>query len=131
MVPGPGSCVPSTVEISAPLHMPCATTLWNMSLLANASSRWVGLMSPDMIANSSMSLWVSVRTLTHKDIGLFAVMSGDINPTHLDDAFAKSDMYHKVVAHGMWSGALISTLLGTQLPGPGTVYVDQSLHFQR
>ena len=70
-----------------------------------------------------------VRTLTHKDIELFAVMSGDINPTHLDDAFAKSDMFHKVVAHGMWSGALISTVLGTQLPGPGTVYVDQSLHF--
>ena len=71
-----------------------------------------------------------VRTLTHKDIELFAIMSGDINPTHLDDAFAKSDMFHKVVAHGMWSGALISTVLGTQLPGPGTVYVDQSLHFQ-
>src|SRR5674476_1623582 len=99
MVPGPGSCVPSTVEISAPLHMPCATTLWYMSLLANASSRWVGLMSPDMIANSSMSLWVSVRTLTHKDIELFAIMSGDINPTHLDDAFAKSDMYHKAVSY--------------------------------
>src|ERR1035438_5401821 len=71
-----------------------------------------------------------VRTLTHKDIELFAIMSGDINPTHLDDAFANSDMFHKVVAHGMWSGALISTVLGTQLPGPGTVYVDQSLHFQ-
>jgi len=52
-----------------------------------------------------------VRTLTHKDIELFAVMSGDINPTHLDDAFAKSDAFHKVVAHGMWSGALISTVL--------------------
>src|ERR1022692_1136123 len=71
-----------------------------------------------------------VRTLTHQDIELFAVMSGDVNPTHLDEAFAKSDMFHKVVAHGMWSGALISTLLGTQLPGPGTVYVDQSLHFK-
>jgi phosphate acetyltransferase/phosphate butyryltransferase len=70
-----------------------------------------------------------VRTLTHKDIDLFAIMSGDINPTHVDDAYAKSDMFHKVVAHGMWSGALISTVLGTQLPGPGTVYVDQSLHF--
>ena len=71
-----------------------------------------------------------VRTLTYKDIELFAIMSGDINPTHLDEAFARSDMFHKVVAHGMWSGALISTVLGTQLPGPGTVYVDQSLHFQ-
>ena len=71
-----------------------------------------------------------VRTLTHRDIELFAIMSGDVNPTHLDDAFARSDMFHKVVAHGMWSGALISTVLGTQLPGPGTVYVDQSLHFR-
>ncbi len=71
-----------------------------------------------------------VRTLTHKDIELFAIMSGDVNPTHVDDAFARSDSFHKVVAHGMWSGALISTLLGTQLPGPGTVYVDQSLHFE-
>jgi len=70
-----------------------------------------------------------VRTLTQKDIELFAIISGDINPTHLDDAYAKSDMFHKVVAHGMWSGALISTVLGTQLPGPGTIYVDQSLHF--
>jgi phosphotransacetylase/acyl dehydratase len=71
-----------------------------------------------------------VRTLSHKDIELFAIMSGDVNPTHVDDAFARSDSFHKVVAHGMWSGALISTLLGTQLPGPGTVYVDQSLHFK-
>jgi phosphate acetyltransferase len=72
-----------------------------------------------------------VRTLTHKDIELFAIMSGDVNPAHVDEAFAKSDMFHKVVAHGMWGGALISTVLGTQLPGPGTIYVDQSLHFRR
>ena len=72
-----------------------------------------------------------VRTLTYKDIEVFAIMSGDINPTHVDDAFAKSDMFHEIVAHGMWGGALISTVLGTQLPGPGTVYVDQTLHFHR
>ncbi len=72
-----------------------------------------------------------VRMLTYKDIEVFAIMSGDINPTHVDAAFAKSDTFHKVVAHAMWGGALISTVLGTQLPGPGTVYVDQSLHFLR
>ena len=72
-----------------------------------------------------------VRTLTPKDIEVFAAMSGDVNPAHVDAEFAKSDMFHKVVAHGMWSGALISTVLGTQLPGPGTIYVDQSLHFGR
>jgi phosphate acetyltransferase/phosphate butyryltransferase len=69
------------------------------------------------------------RTLTRKDIELFAVMSGDVNPAHLDEEYAKSDMFHKVVAHGMWSGALISTVLGTQLPGPGTIYLGQSLRF--
>lgn len=72
-----------------------------------------------------------VRTLTYRDIEVFAVMSGDVNPMHVDAAFAKSDMFHQVVAHGMWGGALISTLLGTQLPGPGTIYLDQSLRFVR
>ncbi|RED36226.1 phosphate acetyltransferase/phosphate butyryltransferase [Rhodopseudomonas thermotolerans] len=70
-----------------------------------------------------------VRTLTYRDIELFAVMSGDVNPMHVDAAFAKSDHFHQVVAHGMWGGSLISTLLGTQLPGPGTIYLDQSLRF--
>lgn len=70
------------------------------------------------------------HTLTNKDIELFAIMSGDVNPAHVDEAFAKSDMFHKVVAHGMWGGALISTLLGTRLPGPGTIYLNQSLHFR-
>jgi phosphate acetyltransferase/phosphate butyryltransferase len=69
------------------------------------------------------------RTLTRADIELFAVMSGDVNPAHPDDEYARSDMFHKVIAHGMWSGALISTVLGTQLPGPGTIYLGQSLRF--
>ena len=43
-----------------------------------------------------------VRTLTHEDIEVFAIMSGDVNPAHVDETFAKSDMFHKVVAHGMW-----------------------------
>jgi phosphotransacetylase/acyl dehydratase len=72
-----------------------------------------------------------VRTLTHKDIELFAIMSGDINPAHLDETFAKSDLFHKVVAHGMWGAALFSTVMGTQLPGPGTIAVAQSLQFRR
>lgn len=69
------------------------------------------------------------RKLTRRDIELFAVMSGDINPAHVDPEFAKSDMFHEVIAHGMWGGALISTVLGTELPGPGTIYLDQSLRF--
>jgi phosphotransacetylase/acyl dehydratase len=72
-----------------------------------------------------------VRTLTYKDIELFAIMSGDVNPAHVDEEFARSDMFHRIIAHGMWGGALISTVLGTQLPGPGAIYLGQSLRFRR
>jgi phosphotransacetylase/acyl dehydratase len=71
------------------------------------------------------------RTLTYRDIELFAIMSGDVNPAHVDKEFADSDMFHKIIAHGMWGGALISTVLGTQLPGPGAIYLGQSLRFRR
>ncbi len=69
------------------------------------------------------------HTLTIKDIELFAIMSGDINPSHVDVEFAKNDRFHGVIAHGMWGASLISTLLGTILPGPGTIYLDQNLKF--
>ncbi|MDR5898394.1 bifunctional enoyl-CoA hydratase/phosphate acetyltransferase [Halomonas vilamensis] len=70
------------------------------------------------------------KRLTMEDIKLFAIMSGDVNPAHVDDDFAKSSRFQEVIAHGMWGGALISTVLGTQLPGPGTVYVGQTLRFK-
>jgi len=69
------------------------------------------------------------RTLTKHDIELFAIMSGDLNPVHMDAAWAAGDRFHQVVAHGMWGGALISTVLGTQLPGPGTILLHQSFDF--
>lgn len=71
------------------------------------------------------------RTLTEKDIQLFAILSGDINPAHVDVEYAQSDLFHKIVGHGMWSAALISTVLGTQLPGPGTIYVGQTVRFKK
>ena len=71
------------------------------------------------------------RELKVQDIELFAVMSGDVNPAHVDLAYAQTDIFHKVIAHGMWGGALISAVLGTQLPGPGTIYLNQSLSFRR
>lgn len=70
------------------------------------------------------------RTLRLEDIGLFAVMSGDLNPQHLDAEFAASTRFHGVIAHGMWGAALISAVLGTRLPGPGTVYLGQTLRFR-
>lgn len=69
------------------------------------------------------------RTLGVTDIQLFAVMSGDINPAHVDAAYAAGDRFHQIVAHGMWGGALISTVLGTQLPGPGSILKCQALEF--
>jgi phosphate acetyltransferase len=71
------------------------------------------------------------RTLTEQDITLFAVMSGDINPAHVDPEYAMSSRFREVIGHGMWSGALISTVLGTVFPGPGTIYLGQNLRFRR
>src|SRR5574340_290630 len=71
------------------------------------------------------------RTLRPEDMQLFAILSGDVDPTHVDRATAQSSAFREVMAHGMWGGTLISTMLGSQFPGPGTVYVDQSLHFTR
>ena len=71
------------------------------------------------------------RTLTASDIQLFAAISGDINPAHIDAEFAASTRFHGVIAHGMWGAALISAVLGTRLPGPGTIYVSQTLQFHR
>jgi phosphate acetyltransferase len=71
------------------------------------------------------------RTLRPEDIQLFAVMSGDVNPAHLDPEYARSSLFQEVIAHGMWGGALISTVLGTEFPGPGTIYIGQTLRFSR
>ena len=71
------------------------------------------------------------RTLKPEDIQLFAVMSGDVNPAHVDPEYAQSSMFHEVIAHGMWGAALISTVLGTEFPGPGTIYIGQTLRFSR
>jgi len=71
------------------------------------------------------------RTLRPEDIQLFAIMSGDVNPAHVDPEYAHSSMFEEVIAHGMWGGALISTVLGTEFPGPGTIYISQTLRFSR
>lgn len=72
-----------------------------------------------------------VRTLSLADIQAFALVSGDVNPAHVDHEYAESTRFHGVIAHGMWAGALISSLLGTRFPGPGTIYIEQSLRFTR
>jgi len=70
-----------------------------------------------------------VRTLRHEDIQLYAMMAGDISPSHVDSQQAYATMLREMIAHGMWGGALVFNVLGTQFPGPGTQFIDQSVHF--
>ena len=69
------------------------------------------------------------RTLSQEDIELFAILSGDVNPQHLDADFAASTSFQGVIAHGMLGGSLISAVLGNRLPGAGTTYLAQTLNF--
>lgn len=71
-----------------------------------------------------------VRVVEEDDIKLFAAVSGDVSPANLDAQFAARAEGGHVVAHGMWTGSLIASLLGTELPGPGTVYVAQEMGFK-
>ena len=66
-----------------------------------------------------------------RDIRVFAPVSGDCNPVHLDADYAATTMFKERIAHGMFSGALISAAIACQLPGPGTIYLGQSLKFSR
>lgn len=70
------------------------------------------------------------KTITDADIVLFAGISGDTNPVHLNHEFASETIFEGRIAHGMLSAAFISTVIGTKLPGPGCIYVSQSLRFK-
>lgn len=65
------------------------------------------------------------------DIEAFAEVSGDTNPVHLDDVYAKATPFGGRIAHGMLSAAYISAVLGTRLPGPGAIYLSQTMRFRR
>ncbi len=69
------------------------------------------------------------KQITERDVVTFAEISGDKNPLHLDAAYAKQTRFGARIAHGAFTFALISAALGTELPGPGTVYMSQSLKF--
>ena len=70
------------------------------------------------------------KTITDADICIFAGVSGDTNPVHLNDEFAAQTIFKTRIAHGMFGAALISAVLGTKLPGPGCIYVNQTLKFK-
>ncbi len=71
------------------------------------------------------------RTLTEEDLLLFAKVSGDTNPVHLDEEYAATTQFEGRIAHGMWTASLISCALATRLPGPGGIYLGQEIKFLR
>lgn len=70
------------------------------------------------------------RTVSEADIVAFANVTGDKNPVHLDEAYAASTMFKGRIAHGMLSAGYISAVFGTEMPGPGAIYVSQTLNFK-
>lgn len=70
------------------------------------------------------------KTVSEEDIVKYAEVSGDINPVHFDEAYAATTMFKTRIAHGMLSAGYISAVFGTKLPGPGAIYVAQSLKFK-
>jgi acyl dehydratase len=70
------------------------------------------------------------KLIEERDVQLFAAVSGDVNPVHLDPAFAATTQFESCIAHGMLSGAVISAAIAMELPGPGTIYLGQSMRFR-
>src|SRR5579863_1481539 len=70
-----------------------------------------------------------IKKITNDDVVLFGCLTGDINPIHFDSEYAKNTRFKARIAHGMISGSLISAVLGMQLPGTGTIYLNQTLNF--
>ncbi|GAB4225958.1 MAG: MaoC family dehydratase [Methyloligellaceae bacterium] len=70
------------------------------------------------------------KVIEEQDIQLFADLSGDDNPVHLCDVFASRTIFKERIAHGILTASLLSTVIGTKLPGPGCIYVSQSLNFR-
>lgn len=73
---------------------------------------------------------VESRTITETDLRNFSGVSGDINPMHLNEEFAQKTMFKGCIVHGMLTASLISAVVGNRLPGPGCVYISQSLKFK-
>lgn len=73
---------------------------------------------------------VFAKTVTEADIGLFAGVSGDTNPVHLNQEFAAATPFGGRIAHGILTASFVSAVIGTRLPGPGCIYVSQSLRFK-
>ena len=93
----------------------------------NGAEELHGLFFEDLAVGQTA---VIARTITDADIVLFAGISGDTNPVHINEEFAAGTMFSGRIAHGMLTASFISTVIGTRLPGPGCIYLSQSLRFK-
>ena len=99
----------------------------NRSTIQNDNDDLMGFAIEDLSVGMTA---VFAKTVTEADIVLFAGISGDINPVHLNHEFATETMFEGRIAHGMLTASFISTVIGTKLPGPGAIYLKQSLNFR-
>src|SRR5262249_28118598 len=122
-------------SLLAPSHLPilrcsrllqrgiAALTSARMGLMQDLHGYYLEDLSVGMTA-------VYAKTVTDADVVLFAGVSGDVNPVHLNQEFAERTMFRGRIAHGMLTASFISTVLGTKLPGPGCIYISQNLKFK-
>lgn len=88
-----------------------------------------------MIGKSILELEIGetsqfTKTVSESDVYLYAGVTGDLNPAHINEVYAQNTFFKTRIAHGMLLGGFISTVIGTQLPGPGTIYITQELQFK-
>jgi len=86
----------------------------------------IGITIDEMTIGQSASF---AKTMTETDVGLFGGITGDLNPAHFNEEYAKNTFFKGRIVHGMLAASLISTVLGMHLPGPGTIYMKQDLKF--
>ncbi|MHB8284114.1 MAG: MaoC family dehydratase [Caulobacteraceae bacterium] len=93
-----------------------------------AERRLVGMALEDMSVGQTAEL---VRSVSEADVVAFAAVSGDCNPVHLDEDYARTTLMKGRVVHGALLGGFISAVLGADMPGPGAIYLSQTLNFKR
>ncbi len=115
-----------SIEMSLQMQQNTAQ-LWSQTQndLTEQSRKLAPPVSLELEASASLS-----KTISNEDILSFAQLSGDVNPVHLDEDYAAKTRFKGRIAHGMLSAGLISAVLGTRLPGPGAVYLSQTLKFR-
>lgn len=92
------------------------------------SEAYTSIQVKDMFVGQKKSF---TKTISNEDVLNFSEVTGDKNPIHIDDDYAKTTSFGKRIAHGMISAGLISAVIGMHMPGPGTVYLGQNLTFKK